>query len=185
MYCAPLIIFFSYGILSLNFDWLYAPYYLIGDSFVMKGLVRALAAVCVGVMLDGILASDGCSSYINSLQNRWKRIICICDVLVWLVIIAYMVYPFKSRFYDTQIQYDYIIVLLMGMAMIPVFGDIWPGNHSARMGVFAGKLGRYAFYAYFGQAIFYSIDKIIYSLDVKISIKVFILHADYGKTDRR
>lgn len=89
MYFAPLIVFFSYGILSLNYDWLYAPYYLIGNSYIMKGLVRALAAVCIGVMLDGILASDGYSSQIKVLQDRWKRIICIIDVIVWLIIFTY------------------------------------------------------------------------------------------------
>lgn len=60
--------------------------------------------------------------------------------------------------------------------MIPVLGDIWPGNHSARISAFAGKLGKYAFFAYFGQAVFYSFDKIIYSLNIGVYVKALILH---------
>ena len=88
-----------------------------------------------------------------------------------------MIYPFQKRFYETKIQYDYVIVLLMMIALIPVLGNIWPEKHSDKFSNIAGKLGRYAFYAYFGQAIFYSFDRIIYSLDINILFKAFFLHA--------
>lgn len=176
LYFAPLIVLFSYGILSMHYDWLYAPYYFIGDSVIMKGLIRALAAICIGVALNGVLESEKYKLFMERLRSGTRNIICFTDIILWLIVLIYMVYPFRLRLYETKIQYDYIIVLLMTIAMIPVLGGIWSEKHSERYGLFARKLGKCAFYAFFGQAIFYSFDKIIYSYDMNIYIKVLILY---------
>ena len=175
-YCAPLIVFFSYGILSLNYDWLYAPYYLIGNSNIMKGTIRALAAVCVGVMLEGLLQSEAYLSIKDKMKIGTKRIICFIDIILWLVIVVYMIFPFAARNYETEVQYDYIITLLMMISLIPILGELFPEPRLTKLYTIANGLGKYAFFAYFGQAVFYSFDKIIYSLDISILFKGIILN---------
>lgn len=176
MYFAPIIVFFSYGVLSLNFDWLYNPNKLIGNSFIMKGTLRALAGVCMGVFLHGVIQSGRFYSFKKSLSDKAKMGISVIDAILWFVIVAYMIYPFASRSADTEIQYDYIVVFLMAIALVPVLGKIKNSVYSARYKLITSKIGEFAFYAYFGQAIFYSFDKAAYLYQASVLIKSIVLN---------
>lgn len=48
------------------------------------------------------------------------------------------------------------------------------------MGVIAGKLGKYSFYAYFAQAVFYSVDKLVYESPLSIIQKWLVLNISIG-----
>jgi len=176
LYFTPLIAVFSYGILSLNFDYLYAPGRLIANSFIMKGLIRAVAAVCVGVFLNGIVRSGNTQNYIERIGKKCKAFIGIADLFLWLIVLTYMVYPFKSRAAETWIQFDYIEVILLAAALLPVLCDLWGNVFSEKSERIACKFGRYAFYAYFGQAVFYSVDKLVYSMEAGVLTKALILN---------
>ena len=176
LYGAPLIALFSYGILSLHYDLLHNPYLLIPNTFVLKGLVRALAAVCVGVCLNGLVDSEGFSGFIHAGREDVLRLIRAADLLLWALILAYMFYPFRTNSGQFPLQYDYLIVILMGAALIPVLGGLFSPAQPGRFSSAACLLGKYAFYAYFGQAIFYSVDDLVYAAKIGIFPKALILN---------
>ena len=178
-YLAPLIALCSYGLLSLNYDYLHDPCQIIPNTFISKGLIRALAAICVGVFLEGIVQTEWFRTKINRLTGKKKTVLWIADIFFWIVIICYMVYPFSSNAAVLSVQYDYIVVVLMMLALLPVFSMEktvdHTNNHITRKKI-AGFLGKYSFYAYFGQAIFYSFDRLIYRMDISIFHKALILN---------
>lgn len=176
LYGAPLIALFSYGILSLNFDLLHNPYVLIPNTFFLKGFVRALAAVCVGICLNGIVDSKAFSGFAQTGKVGILRLVRAADLLLWALILAYMLYPFRTNTGEFPVQYDYLIVILMGAALIPVLGSLFSPAQPVRFSSAACALGKYAFYAYFGQAIFYSVDDLVYAAEIGIFPKALILN---------
>ena len=176
LYLSPLITLLLYGMLSLNYDYLHDPYFIIPNTYLMKGLVRALAAICVGVFIEGIVDGDWVCHKIGGLNKTKKSIIWLIDVLIWLVIVGYMIYPFSSNSDTLSIQYDYIIVILMAFALVPVFSIFEKSNKKGIVNVIAGTLGTFSFYAYFGQAVFYSFDTIVYRMNINMFYKALILN---------
>lgn len=177
LYFAPLIALFSYGMLSLNYDYLHDPMQTIPNTFLLKGLIRAFAGICIGSFLYGVIQSNVLNSFMQKSKKNLRRLICLIDFLLWTIIIFYMVYPFKSNAGKLSIQYDYIIVIFMTAALLPVLGNMWSNNYKQQLvEKIANKLGRYAYFAFFGQAIFYSVDKVIYSLNIGILFKALVLN---------
>lgn len=111
LYCAPLVIVFSYGILSLYFDYLYYPGKLIGNSFVQKGIVRAMAAVCIGSFLYGLLSIKPFKLFIKEKCNIF--IITITDIVLWLILFCYMIYPFYILTILYSINFEQTVVILV------------------------------------------------------------------------
>lgn len=174
-YIAPMVAFFSYGILSLSFDYLHDPYLLIPNTYIMKGIIRALAAICMGAFLNGIVHSDFFVEFANKVTKRQRAWISFFDVFLWIGIVYYMIFPFKSNAEILSIQYDYIMVVLMAFALLPILGNILTTNNR-KISRCSKKLGEYAFFAYFGQAVFYSVDRIIYGMNASILQKAVILN---------
>ena len=69
-----------------------------------------------------------------------------------------------------------LIVILMGAALIPVLGSLFSPAQPGRFSSAACTLGKYAFYAYFGQAVFYSVDDLVYAAEIGIFPKALILN---------
>ena len=157
----------------MNFDYLINPNRIIPNTFILKGLIRALAGVSTGAFLYGIISGNGergTKLRIKEFKPVLKRLIIIADILLWGCIIVYLVYPFQSNSSKLKIQYDYIIALLMALAMDCYF------EKKKRIYRIAGILGRYSFFAYFGQGIFYSVDEIVYNSEISAIMKVAILN---------
>ena len=176
LYFAPLIAIFAYGALSLNYDYLHSPFQVVPNTFVLKGLIRALAAICIGSFLNGIVESNVLNYCYEKSKPLFRRIICLMDLMAWSIIVFYMVYPFKSNTDKLSIQYDYIIVILMAIALLPILCNIWRINGNSSLALTASKLGKYAFFAFFGQAILYSVDKILYAMNMGVLYKALILN---------
>jgi len=173
-YIAPVIALFSYGMLYLNYNFLWNPYSIIGSTFFMKGTIRALAAVCVGCIIHGISSSRFFEEKCNHLSNTMKRGIVIGDIFLWILVVAYMVYPFSSRSGD-GVYYDYAVIMLMTIALIPVLGNLYANESNDVLSKVAKVVGKYSFYAYFGQAIFYSFDKLITTMDIS-KVEKAVIH---------
>lgn len=175
LYIAPLISLFCYGILSLSFDYLHDPYMLIPESYVMKGIIRACAAICLGMFLCGLVQSD----YLLKIRIKRgisKTFIVLADLFLWLIIIIYMIYPFHSNADVLMVQYDYIIVLLMVLALIPIFHTEFFNGEMDTIYKGSNYLGKYSFYAFMGQAVFYSVDPIVFSNERSVFQNALILN---------
>lgn len=175
LYVAPLIAFFSYGILSLSFDYLHDPYLLIPNTYIMKGIIRALAAICVGIFINGLIRCDYTQTILNRITPIKRKVVLAFDVLLWIGIIYYMMFPFSSNAEVLSVQYDYIIVIIMAIALFPLFCNLIIIQNQ-KIHNLARILGKYSFYAYFGQAVFYSIDKLVYRMEFGIAKKAIILN---------
>ena len=173
LFIAPVVALFSYGILCLNYNFLWNPYSIIDNTFFMKGTIRALAAVCVGCIIQGITSSEFFEEKCKHMSNALKRSIVIGDIFLWLLVVAYMVYPFSSRNGDS-VYYDYVVIMLMTIALIPVLGDLLGNESNGVLSKVAKLMGKYSFYAYFGQAIFYSVDQLITTMDISKLEKAII-----------
>ena len=160
LYIAPLIALVSYGALSMFFDYLHTPYARFGTSIILKGQIRAFAAICLGCFIHGLVNTDGFKK-LNKKRSDTARIISLLDILVWGGVIIYLVYPFESNNYKLDVQYDYIAVFFMFLAMIPVMGGLFTIEKKKPASV-ANSLGKYAYYAFCGQAMFHSVDLLVY-----------------------
>lgn len=177
LYVAPMIALLFYGILSLNYDYLFNPYLVLPNMHVLKGLVRAMAAVSLGVFMNGVVETNWFREFAKGISAKVKIIICLVDVCLWCAIVGYMVYPFSTNAAELSIQYDYIIAVFLPIALLPVLGELWTINsYGDKVNNAAAKLGKYAFYAYFGQAVFYSVDRLIYTKDISVIGKALVLN---------
>ena len=190
LFIAPLIACFCYGMLSTSFDYLFYPHKIIPNTHIMKGLVRALASISMGAFVNGVVNADGFKLFWSK-HPKLRSLVSVFDLAVWAVILAYMAYPFSSNSVELTVQYDFICAIVMVIAMIPVmagmlhFGkskdEATEENKTAPSSKTAGQkvatfLGKYAFYAYFGQAVYYSIDDYVYKQDIKLRWLFLILH---------
>ena len=176
LYFAPVISIFSYGILCLNFDYLHNPYLLIPNCFILKGLIRAIAAICAGCFLFSFTTNENLKEIIGSFISKRKVLIRVLDVIAWVAILTYMTLPFKSNAEELAVQYDFILVILMFFAMIPVVFNVFEPAFGDKAASIADKAGKYAFYAYFGQAVFYAVDGFFYSLSISVFFKGLIIN---------
>ena len=176
LYVVPIISIFSYGLLCINFDYLHSPHAFIPNCFIHKGLVRAVAAICAGCFLFELTNNEIFKKSISSFISKCKAIICILDVYAWVVIFIYMTLPFESNVEELAVQYDYLIVILMFFAMIPVVFNAFEPAYGNKAAVIADKAAKYSFYAYFGQAVFYVVDIFVYSLDISILAKALTIN---------
>ena len=177
LYVAPLIAFLLYGVLSRYFDYLHDPYSYVPNTFLLKGLVRAFAAVCVGIFLEGIVQNETVQSGIRGLSEKKRKLIWGADVCLWIVLVSYMIYPFASNSAALPIQYDFIVVILMMFALLPVLGFDQSFIKFSTVKRIMCRLGTFSFYAYFGQAIFYSFDRIVYRMNINIVCKAVVTNA--------
>ena len=142
----------------------------------MKGLVRALAGISVGIFLHGLVHYDPVQRFFYSIKDKWKGIIWRLDICIWAIIIFYMLFPFHSNADELSVQYDYITVILMFFALIPIFMyEVSIGRKKCAI-LLSSFARKYAFYAYMGQAVFYSIDKLIYRMEIVTIEKLIILN---------
>ncbi len=173
-YFAPLIALFSYGVLSLHFDYLFDPYKLIGGSFLMKGTIRALAAVSLGSFLYSVVSSEAFTSFFGRISQSGRRIVLLLDLLLWGLVFAYVIIPQSFGPGELTLQLDYIITFVMAAALVPVLGNVFSAQKESA-GKWALSLGQFAFFAYFGQAVFYSVDKIVYDQPFPVWLMALIL----------
>ena len=176
LYAAPVISIFSYGLLCINFDYLHSPHAFIPNSFIQKGLVRSVAAICAGCFLFELTNNEILKKSVSSFISKCKGVIRILDVYAWIVIFTYTTLPFESNIEELAVQYDYLIVILMFFAMIPVVFNVFEPASGNKAAVIADKAAKYSFYAYFGQAVFYVVDIFIYSLDISILAKALTIN---------
>ena len=159
----------------MTFNYLLLPQSVFPNTVILKGLVRALAGINAGVFAYGI--SGLLKKYCHAYTKLFRAIgICMCSA-----VILYTVLPSDTAYTDQSVQYDYIFTFILIAGLIMLFTDSLLGepNKNARVGCFssiATKFGKYTFYAYFAQAIFYSFDSIIYSSSLPFLGKWLILN---------
>ena len=174
LYVAPVIAFVAYGILSLDYDYLHTPTKLIQNTFIMRGLVRAFAAISLGCFLYGFVNSEMFKKWLSSFSKKRLFMLKIGDAVLWGLIVTYCVYPHNSIYDELITQYDYLCVFAMSIAMIPVLANVFVVKDETLSKVIR-LLGKFAFYGYFGQAIFYTVDQLVYQLPIVLLYKLLIL----------
>lgn len=171
LYLAPVIAMGSYGVLSLNFDYLHNPYILIPGTFIMKGSIRALAAISLGIFLYGIkliLPQDVLS--LTNLYNISRISILICLVIVFI----YLTCPQANNSDPLDVQYDYLITFMLAFALLCCqYSNSTILNNLNNKHILE-RMGTISFYMFFSQAIFYTIDRAVYKIPLH-PILLFIL----------
>ena len=175
-YClcfAPLSALLMLGMLSIHFDYLYYPHKVLPELPILKGMVRAFAEVNLGVFIYGIFIRSGNCKF----SARNLIVLKIGTVALWLCIIAYMAYPFKSNSDEVSIQYDYIFTLLILIALTGTFVASSRAPVTAPMLLKAENvLGVCSFYIFFGQPVPYTLYKWFFALPLRASTKFILLH---------
>lgn len=173
LYIAPLISLFCSGALSINYDYLYGPYYIMGDSYVIKGLVRAIAAISLGAFLHGIACCKQFQALIQRLNNN--VLVIILDAGMWLIVLTYMVFPFITNNDDPSVEYDFIIIAILFFALLPVLSNMI-SIQDERFFRLAKAAGTFSFYAFFAQSVYYSIDQLVYKNPLPSGLYSLILN---------
>ena len=175
-YClciAPVVALLMLGMLSIHFDYLYYPHKVLPELPILKGMVRALAEVNLGVFIYGIFLRS--ANYRLSARNL--GILKAGAVALWLCIIAYMAYPFRSNSDEVSVQYDYIFTVLIMIALATTFiassRSPAPAPALARI---EAALGTCSFYIFFGQPIPYTVYKWYFALPIRARTKLVLLH---------
>ena len=116
----------------------------------LKGFVRAFAGMNLGVFLAGI------KDHI-SYEIKPKRFGFVIVLLGMTLVLFYLTYPFESNYEELSVQWDYLITLFI--AIIAFLAYLL--NPFGEAKVYA-VLGKFSYYCFFGQAVFWSCDKVIY-----------------------
>ena len=174
LYVAPVIAFAAYGILSLDYDYLHSPSRLINNTFLMRGLVRALAAMSLGCFLYGFVNSDMFKKWFSASSKRRMFLLKTGDAILWGLIVVYCIYPHDTKFDEIITQYDFLCVFAMSIALIPVLANVFVVENKTLKGAIR-VLGRFSFYGYFGQAVIYAVDLAVYQYPARAEFKFLIL----------
>lgn len=176
LYIAPLTMLISYGTLSVLYDYLYAPDYFIPKTVIHKGIIRALAGINAGIFSYGISERLRSNAKVSPLLFR------ISGLFLCFISLGYCVFPHESNFVEVSVQYDYIVTMILFIGMTALFASA-PSSHvsstvlrSKEIGNIAQRLGRFSFYAYFAQAIYYSFDKLVYKTAYPVLMKWLALN---------
>ncbi|MCI2048680.1 MAG: acyltransferase [Lachnospiraceae bacterium] len=154
---APLLMLFLYGYLCRTFNHPRDPSVWTGLFY--KGLLRAMADLCLGVVLRTV-----CTRF-RSL--RWKYsvrvFLAVLELFLYTAVVLYMYYRKPS-------QYDYFFIFLLAAAIFLSFS-----RQPAGAALFDGKATR--FLGRFSAALFFS--HIYYAQNLNR-----ILPAEMGRTER-
>ena len=174
LYVAPVIAIAAYGILSLDYDYLHSPGKLIQNTFLMRGLVRAFAAMSLGCFIYGFVNSELFKKWLSASSKRRLFLLKTGDVILWGLIVIYCIYPHDTKFDEIITQYDFLCVFAMAIALIPVVAYVFVVENKALKGAIR-VLGRFSFYGYFGQAVIYAVDQAVYQYPSRAEFKFLIL----------
>ena len=172
---APLISFSAYAFLSLKYDYLFSPHTVIDGLYIYKGMIRAVAGICGGAFLFGLVNMKPREYLINKVMER------VIVLLLWIGILLYSLFPFESNYTETAIQYDYIVAILIIIALGITFhldsmkneGRLTKNKTFTRITDYMGSLSVYVFFA---QSILYSFDKFIFILDISTLKKLLLFN---------
>lgn len=172
LYVAPLLGMFMLGMLSLHFDYLFWPHKIMPKLPVLKGTIRALAEINLGVFIYAIFELASKKESLKKFLKRFKYIV----NLLWVIIFIYMVTPFESNFDKPSIQYDFIFTILIFLALTMTF--IISSKATTKIGKFEkleNKLGICSIYIFFGQPVLYTVYQWFFSLSFRVLYK-FLLY---------
>ena len=167
LYAAPILGFLLLGMLCVHFDYLYYPHKILPELPILKGMVRAFSEVNIGVFIYGIYNLY----YDKKLNSYIIKMLHVLECLLWLMVIAYLIFPFPSNAVEQPIQYDYIFTVLIFLALtITIIIEQRLQRKEKSKNLFE-KLGLISVYVFFGQPIIYTLYERWPDIHVRTSVK--------------